>query len=183
MSPPLPPRRLRSPSLPPNQSQALLLRRRPLKLHLRRLLRPRLLPRLPPQAATSRASCRIRRRVKVRHLASPIQCGARSCRIGTFYATGLGACGITNTDSDFIIAVSHLLFDAFPGYDGVNPNLNPVCNKKIQAHYQGNSVTVTVTDRCTGCAVSDLDFSPAAFSQLADESIGRIFGMTWDWLD
>ena len=33
---------------------------------------------------------------------------------GTFYATGLGACGITNNDSQHIVAVSHLLFDTFP---------------------------------------------------------------------
>ena len=34
--------------------------------------------------------------------------------IGTFYATGLGACGITNNDGQRIAAVSHLLFDVFP---------------------------------------------------------------------
>lgn len=33
---------------------------------------------------------------------------------GTFYDTGLTACGITNTDSQFIAAVSHELFDSFP---------------------------------------------------------------------
>lgn len=33
---------------------------------------------------------------------------------GTFYATGLGACGITNNDNQHIAAVSHLLFDSFP---------------------------------------------------------------------
>jgi hypothetical protein len=100
---------------------------------------------------------------------------------GTFYATGLGACGITNTDADFIAAVSHLLFDTFPGYNGVNPNDNPVCNRKVTATYQGKSVTVAITDRCTGCNTTSLDFSPAAFDELADPSIGRIFGMTWVW--
>ncbi|KAH7931045.1 hypothetical protein BV22DRAFT_999245 [Leucogyrophana mollusca] len=100
---------------------------------------------------------------------------------GTYYATGLGACGITNTDTDYIAAVSHLLFDVFPGYNGVNPNENPVCNRKVTATYQGKSVTVAITDRCTGCALTDLDFSPSAFSQLASESVGRISGMTWLW--
>jgi hypothetical protein len=33
---------------------------------------------------------------------------------GTFYATGLGACGIVNTDSDFIAAVAEGQFDTFP---------------------------------------------------------------------
>lgn len=34
--------------------------------------------------------------------------------LGTFYAIGLGACGITNSGNDKIAAVSHLLFDVFP---------------------------------------------------------------------
>lgn len=102
---------------------------------------------------------------------------------GTFYATGLGACGITNTDSDHIAAVSHLLFDNFPGYNGVNPNSNPMCGRSVTATYQGKSVVVKLTDRCTGCALTDLDFSPSAFNILADPSIGRISGMTWVWND
>jgi len=100
---------------------------------------------------------------------------------GTFYATGLGACGIVNTDADHIAAVSHLLFDNFPGYDGANPNNNPMCGRKVTAHYQGKTVTVALTDRCTGCALTDLDFSPSAFNTLADPSVGRISGMTWTW--
>lgn len=34
--------------------------------------------------------------------------------LGTFYATGLGACGITNNDSQDIAAVSYLFYDSFP---------------------------------------------------------------------
>jgi len=101
---------------------------------------------------------------------------------GTYYGTGLGACGITNNDSQYIAAVSHLLFDTFPGYTSGNPNNNPICGKQVTAHYQGKSVTVTITDRCVGCAITDLDFSPSAFSQIADQSIGRISDMTWDWI-
>ncbi len=32
----------------------------------------------------------------------------------TFYATGLGACGITNVDTDPIVAVSTMIFDNYP---------------------------------------------------------------------
>ncbi|KAI0348483.1 barwin-like endoglucanase, partial [Trametopsis cervina] len=102
--------------------------------------------------------------------------------LGTFYATGLGACGITNTDSDFIAAVSHDFFDTFPGYNGLNPNNNPLCNKKVQVEYQGKTVTVAITDRCTGCQKPDLDFSPAAFNTLADPSIGRIHNIQWHFI-
>jgi len=100
---------------------------------------------------------------------------------GTYYGTGLGACGITNNDNQHIAAVSHLLFDTYPGYDGANPNKNPVCGQKVTATYQGKSVDVIITDRCVGCQITDLDFSPSAFSELADQSVGRISGMRWHW--
>lgn len=100
---------------------------------------------------------------------------------GTFYATGLGACGITNKDTDYIAAVSHLMFDSFPDYNGANPNHNPICGRKVTANYKGKSVTVAITDRCTGCAITDLDFSPSAFNQLADFSLGRLQGVKWTW--
>jgi len=101
---------------------------------------------------------------------------------GTFYETGLGACGITNVDTDLIAAVADTTFDSFPGATA-NPNANPICNKKVTASFQGKSVTVSITDRCTGCGASDLDFSPSAFSVLAPESVGRIEGMTWAFID
>jgi len=101
---------------------------------------------------------------------------------GTFYGTGLGACGITNYDTDHIAAVSHLLFDTFPGYKGGNPNNNPICNRQVRATYQGKSVVVSVTDRCEGCALTDLDFSPAAFNTLALPAVGRLQGVKWVWI-
>jgi len=100
---------------------------------------------------------------------------------GTFFGTGLGACGITNTASQKIVAVSQLLFDTYPGYDGANPNKNPVCGKKITATYGGKSVDVTVTDRCVACAMTDLDFTTSAFDLIADAALGRISDMTWVW--
>ncbi|EIW63023.1 uncharacterized protein TRAVEDRAFT_69180 [Trametes versicolor FP-101664 SS1] len=101
----------------------------------------------------------------------------------TFYMTGLTACGVTNKDTDYIAAVSHLLFDTYPGYNGLNPNNNPLCGRKVTATYQGKSVTVAITDRCTKCALTDLDFSYSAFDQIGDEAVGRLYGMTWVWAD
>ena len=70
----------------------------------------------------------------------------------TYYYTGLGACGWNSKDTDLIAAVGHGLFDGYPlvkvplrvplfpshrlvpsGYNGANPNNNPVCGKKIKA--------------------------------------------------
>ncbi|KAM9908754.1 hypothetical protein OXX79_000170 [Metschnikowia pulcherrima] len=98
---------------------------------------------------------------------------------GTWYYTGLGACGWVNTDQDYIVAIGHGLFDQYT--PGTNPNENTLCGKKIRAHYQGKSVEVTAVDRCEGCKPYDIDFSPAAFSQLADQSVGRI-KITWEWI-
>lgn len=101
---------------------------------------------------------------------------------GTYYATGLGACGIVNKDTDFIAAVSMDFFDTFPGYTGANPNNNGLCGRKVSVEYQGKTITVTLTDRCTGCAYSALDFSPAAFDALADPAVGRIHDLTWRFI-
>lgn len=98
---------------------------------------------------------------------------------GTYYAPGMGACGEVNTESDYIVAVSKDLFDQYT--PNGNPNKNTLCGKKIQAYYEGKSVEVTVVDRCEGCAYGSLDFSPTAFSQIADQSLGRI-PITWNWV-
>jgi hypothetical protein len=42
----------------------------------------------------------------------------------TYYYTGLGSCGFTNTDDEYVVAISHLLMD--PKNPG-NPNNNPLC--------------------------------------------------------
>ncbi|KAL1757609.1 RlpA-like double-psi beta-barrel-protein domain-containing protein-containing protein [Schizophyllum commune] len=101
---------------------------------------------------------------------------------GTFYAAGLGACGITNSDTDMIAAISSTYFDAYPGATG-NPNSNPICGKQIRATYGSSSVVVAITDRCAGCAGEyDIDFTPSAFSQIADQALGRI-EITWEFVD
>ena len=33
---------------------------------------------------------------------------------GTWYEQGLGACGVLENDSEFVVAIGHALFDAYP---------------------------------------------------------------------
>jgi len=102
----------------------------------------------------------------------------------TYYAPGLGACGWTSGADDRIVAVSHLLFDAFQK-DVTNTNQNPLCGKRIRVKrdFGGEkSVDVVVSDRCTGCDWTDLDVSPGVFGQLAKEEQGRVVA-EWAWLD
>ncbi|KAJ1028156.1 hypothetical protein NDA13_003602 [Ustilago tritici] len=63
-----------------------------------------------------------------------------------------------------------------------NPNKNPACGHKIADTYGGKTITVSVADRCVGCAWGDLDFTSTGFSQLADMSQGRLDGLSWSWI-
>lgn len=99
----------------------------------------------------------------------------------TYYGTGLGACGLVSNDTSMVAAASSMLFDSFPGATD-NPNLNPICGRKVEATYGDNSVQVTIVDRCGGCDIYDLDFSPSAFSKLASMEKGRLHGLRWDWI-
>lgn len=97
---------------------------------------------------------------------------------GTYYTPDLGACGQTNTEDEYVVAISSQLYKTKTV--GGNPNNNGFCGKKIKASYEGKSVEVTVVDACVGCSENDLDFSPAAFEQIADKDLGRI-KITWQW--
>ncbi|KAL7271394.1 hypothetical protein RUND412_005844 [Rhizina undulata] len=85
---------------------------------------------------------------------------------GTFYYPGLGACGVTNTASDLIVATNIAHFE---------------CGKQIQITRNGVSVTATIQDLCAGCSVDDVDMSPAVFTQLATEAEGRV-SVTWKFV-
>lgn len=56
-----------------------------------------------------------------------------------------------------------------------NPNDNSLCGKKIQVSIGGQSTTVTIADRCAGCAEWDLDLTPTAFNAIVagGEAVGR----------
>jgi len=98
----------------------------------------------------------------------------------TYYDPGLGACGVTSSNSDKIVAVSHLVYDAVS--TGSNPNANPLCGKKIRARRDNKSVDLTVVDRCTGCQPTDIDVTIDIFGMLADVDQGRVL-VEWNWLE
>jgi len=92
----------------------------------------------------------------------------------TFYDVGLGACGIWNVESDFIVALNTPQYgDGYPG---------PNCFKKIEISFGGKSTTATVTDQCPGCPWGGLDLSRGLFRFFAPESTGIIYG-EWHFID
>ncbi|KAJ6546502.1 plant expansin [Mycena vulgaris] len=90
----------------------------------------------------------------------------------SFYATGLGACGGYNKDSDYIVALNQ---DTF-GYTYPSK----YCNKQITMTYNGKTTTATVVDSCPGCpSPYGLDLSPGLFSFFASQDEGIIYGSWW----
>ncbi|KAF7795163.1 hypothetical protein EIP86_006312 [Pleurotus ostreatoroseus] len=88
---------------------------------------------------------------------------------GTWFDTGLGACGWTNVNTDKIIAISSSIYGS-----GTN------CGQYIQITNTANGKTAygTVADSCPGCGASDLDLTPSLFEELGDLSEG-VLAISW----
>ncbi|KAF9553808.1 hypothetical protein CPC08DRAFT_713430 [Agrocybe pediades] len=92
----------------------------------------------------------------------------------TFYDVGLGACGIVNVPSDFIVALNGQQFGS--GYPGPN------CFKQIKLSYGGKTAVATITDMCPGCPYGGLDLSRGLFKHFASEDLGVLSG-EWSFVD
>ncbi|WAQ83629.1 hypothetical protein PtA15_4A77 [Puccinia triticina] len=81
----------------------------------------------------------------------------------TYFAPGTGACGDTNSQSDFIVAMNQAQ------YEGGSP-----CHKtvSIKNDATGKTVQAQVTDKCPGCAFGSLDLSPSAFQAIGNMDQG-----------
>lgn len=91
----------------------------------------------------------------------------------TFYTPGQGSCGVTNSASDMIVAISTTMYGSY-----ANPNSSPMCQKTIAINCNGKTIKAAVKDKCMSCGVADIDVSPAIFSQCGDLTLGT---MTVDW--
>jgi len=101
----------------------------------------------------------------------------------TYYTPGLGACGITNSEDDMIVAISQVTFDlaqAFAEGGSSDPNKNPLCNQKISLQGKdGTMHTVTITDRCVACTDKDLDTTPGLYATLGGTIAEGHFNTNW----
>lgn len=91
----------------------------------------------------------------------------------TYYAVGLGACGWTNSDSEFVVALNQPQYERNNG--GNCGQTLRICNEG-----NGNCQTATVVDECPGCADGSLDMSPALFSALNNGNMDAgVFPISW----
>ncbi|KIP02891.1 hypothetical protein PHLGIDRAFT_130468 [Phlebiopsis gigantea 11061_1 CR5-6] len=88
---------------------------------------------------------------------------------GTWYNTGLGACGWNNVDSDKVIALSSSIYG---GGKHCGKTLT-VTNKK-----NGKKATGKIVDECPGCASGDLDMTPGLFKKLGTLDEG-VLSISW----
>ncbi|PVV03482.1 hypothetical protein BB560_002034 [Smittium megazygosporum] len=95
----------------------------------------------------------------------------------TYYDVGMGACGITNSNSELVAAINKDQYGV-----QANPNTAPVCGQCILIQGPNNSsVKVRVVDRCPACSFGDLDLSPTAFGALSPLGAGRI-SISWSFV-
>ena len=100
---------------------------------------------------------------------SPMAVLAKSGQ-ATFFFPGLGACGKNNNSNDLIVALPVQYWTT------ANPNLDPVCGRKIEVTRNGKSVTARVVDKCPAdsCPGENIDLSPAAFDKIGNRNEGRV---------
>lgn len=92
----------------------------------------------------------------------------------TFFDVGLGACGWTNADSDFIVALNS------PQYSQQSH-----CGEWVLILNQQKGIwqAAQVVDECPGCAEGSLDMSPALFSALNAGDMGEgVFPIGWHFI-
>lgn len=92
----------------------------------------------------------------------------------TYYDAGMGSCGLTNSNADYIVAIAAVDM----GYSA-NPNLNPNCGRKITIEYEGRTHDATVVDTCPECASGSIDLTPTLFQAVAPKGDGRVKGVNW----
>ncbi|KAF9547117.1 hypothetical protein CPC08DRAFT_648849 [Agrocybe pediades] len=89
----------------------------------------------------------------------------------TFFEVGLGACGKTNVDSDFIVALNSAQYDG-----GAH------CFQEITITVGGKTLAAQIVDECPGCPEFGLDLSPGLFDFFASPDVGLLTG-SWDFVN
>ncbi|KAF2093818.1 hypothetical protein NA57DRAFT_80820 [Rhizodiscina lignyota] len=91
------------------------------------------------------------------------------CGQASWYEVGLGSCGVTNTDNDWVVAL---------------PANERTCGRKVKIYQPGTQIVhhATVVDTCPGCTgVRKIDLSPVVFKQFEPLNNG-IFNMCWAYI-
>ncbi|KAG2222386.1 hypothetical protein INT45_006908 [Circinella minor] len=72
--------------------------------------------------------------------------GNTSSGIGTYYDTGPGSCGQTDSNDELVVAINKPQM-----HNGANPNNNPHCNKYVYIAGSSGESKARIVDTCPGC--------------------------------
>jgi len=91
---------------------------------------------------------------------------------GTYYEVGLGACGYTDSDSDYIVAISQNI------YNSGN------CNQymRIENTATGDVAYGQTRDKCMGCDSYAIDLSPSLFQALGASLDEGTITVSWNFM-
>ncbi|KIY52766.1 hypothetical protein FISHEDRAFT_5280, partial [Fistulina hepatica ATCC 64428] len=90
----------------------------------------------------------------------------------TYYGAGLGACGGTNSPSDY---VRRLFSGLVQQWDG-----GKHCYEQITIKFGGKTVHAQIVDECPECPTGALDLSQGLFAALANLDDGVVYG-EWEY--
>jgi hypothetical protein len=88
----------------------------------------------------------------------------------TWFQPGAGACGGHQTENDYIIAISHLIFDG-----------GSHCGDTVTITYKGKTLQATVKDECMGCDANHIDMSPKLLHDLAGPGVDEVTDGEWSF--
>ncbi|KAL6303393.1 hypothetical protein BKA93DRAFT_750563 [Sparassis latifolia] len=89
----------------------------------------------------------------------------------TVYDPGLGACGITNVPSDFVVALDSDQYGS--GYPGPN------CFLSITIQVGNTTAIAQITEECPSCPLYGLQLTPGLFEVFAALEVGVLYGTWW----
>jgi len=85
-----------------------------------------------------------------------------------------------NTDSEPIVAISHIIFDSYSAEMAGNPNNNPLCGKYVTITGEdGSPYQAKVVDRCPSCDEGSLDLTQTLFDAVEPTGNGRVHNVSW----
>ncbi|EPS98413.1 hypothetical protein FOMPIDRAFT_144446 [Fomitopsis schrenkii] len=89
---------------------------------------------------------------------------------GTWYDVGLGACGYTDVDTDYIVAISTDIYAS-----------GSHCDEYIRITNTANDVVAygKTRDKCMGCASSAIDLSSSLFEALGADLGEGVLTVSW----
>ncbi|KAH9835189.1 RlpA-like double-psi beta-barrel-protein domain-containing protein-containing protein [Rhodofomes roseus] len=92
---------------------------------------------------------------------------------GTWYEVGLGACGSTDADSDYVVAISH---DIYGSGDNCNQYM------RIENTANGQVAYGQTRDKCMGCESTAIDMSPSLFQALGASLDDGTVTVSWNFM-